>query len=90
MRDACIGGPGHYLGHPQTLARMQTDYLYPLVGDRTSPKEWVEQGPPTIVERAIRKTREILASHFPRHLPDDVDRAIRARLPIKLPRERMG
>ena len=29
MREACIGGPGHYLGHPQTLARMQTDYLYP-------------------------------------------------------------
>ena len=90
MRAACIGGPGHYLGHPQTLARMQTDYLYPVIGDRTSPKEWVEQGSPTIVERAVKKTREILGSHFPRHLPDAIDREIRARLPIKLPRERMG
>ena len=89
MREACIGGPGHYLGHPQTLARMQTDYLYPVVGDRTSPKEWVEQGSPTIIERAVRKTREILGGHFPRHLPDAVDRAIRAQLPIKLPRARM-
>ena len=29
IRDACIGGPGHFLGHPQTLSRMQSEYLYP-------------------------------------------------------------
>ena len=90
IRDACIGGPGHFLGHPQTLQRMQSDYLYPVVGDRMSPKEWVERGSPSLVERAVRKTREILDDHFPDHLPDQVDRAIRARLPIKLPRGRMG
>ena len=69
---------------------MQTDYLYPVVGDRMSPKEWVERGSPTLVDRAVRKTKDILGTHFPRHLPDAVDRAIRARLPIRLPRERMG
>jgi trimethylamine--corrinoid protein Co-methyltransferase len=89
IREACIGGPGHFLGHPQTLARMQSDYLYPLVGDRTSPKEWAEQGSTDVVQRARRKTEEILAGHFPRHLSAETDDAIRARLPIKLPRERM-
>ncbi|MGH6886624.1 MAG: trimethylamine methyltransferase family protein, partial [Geminicoccales bacterium] len=69
---------------------MQTDYIYPVVGDRTSPKEWVEQGSTTVIDRAVRRTREILGSHFPGHLPDDIDRKIRARFPIKLPRERMG
>jgi trimethylamine--corrinoid protein Co-methyltransferase len=90
IRDACIGGPGHFLGHPQTLARMQTDYLYPAVGDRTSPKEWLEQGSTTIVDRAVVKTQEILAGHFPRHVSDEIDRQIRERLPIRLPTERMG
>jgi trimethylamine--corrinoid protein Co-methyltransferase len=69
---------------------MQTDYLYPVVGDRTSPKEWLEQGSTTIIDRAVRKTRQILESHFPRHLSDETDRRIRERLPIRLPRERMG
>jgi trimethylamine--corrinoid protein Co-methyltransferase len=27
MREVCIGGPGHYLGHSQTLSRMQSDYV---------------------------------------------------------------
>ncbi len=90
IREACIEGPGHFLGHPQTLARMQTDYIYPLVGDRTSPKEWIEQGSTTVIDRAVKKTREILASHFPRHVPDAIDCEVRARLPIRLPRERMA
>ncbi len=44
MREVCIGGPGHFLGHGQTLALMQAEYLYPEVGCRRSPKEWLEQG----------------------------------------------
>jgi trimethylamine--corrinoid protein Co-methyltransferase len=88
--EACLRGPGHFLGHPQTLARMQTDYLYPLVGDRTSPKEWLERGSPSLVDRAMRKTKDILERHYPRHLPDAIDAEIRARLPIRLPRARMG
>ncbi len=61
MRDVCLGGPGHYLGHPQTLGLMQTEYVYPLTADRTSPKEWVELGRPDLVARATRRKHEILA-----------------------------
>ena len=44
IRDVCIGGPSHFLGHDQTMQLMQRDYVYPEVGDRLSPKEWNEKG----------------------------------------------
>ena len=63
-----------FVGHPQTLSLMQTEYLYPRVADRTSPKEWVENGSPGILDHAIRKTREILSTHYPAHIPEALDR----------------
>jgi trimethylamine--corrinoid protein Co-methyltransferase len=90
IREVCLGGPGHYLGHPQTLGRMQTDYVYPRLGDRSSPKEWVEKGRPDLLERAIARKREILDGTHPRHIPWEVDRAIRQRFRIHLPPEAVG
>ena len=89
IRKVCLEGPGHYLGSDQTLHLMQREYIYPTVGDRTSPNEWVDQGRPTVVERAARKLQSILESHYPTHFPDAVDAAIREKLPIRLPREAM-
>jgi trimethylamine---corrinoid protein Co-methyltransferase len=90
IAEVCLNGPGHFLGHRQTLALMQSEYLYPAVGDRTSPKEWIEQGSTTIVERAVLRTSAILEHHFPRHLAEATDQRIRERFPIKLPREVMA
>jgi trimethylamine--corrinoid protein Co-methyltransferase len=89
IRKVCIEGPGHYLGSDQTLQLMQREYIYPTVGDRTSPNEWVEQGRPSVVDRASRKLESILATHYPSHIPESVDAAIRERLPIRLPRAAM-
>lgn len=89
ISNVCMEGPGHYLGHDQTLSRMQKDYVYPHVSNRMSPKEWVEAGKPDIVERAAARKREILTSYYPDYIPRDVDEKIRAKLDIKLPRERM-
>jgi trimethylamine--corrinoid protein Co-methyltransferase len=89
IRETCIGGPGHYLGSDQTLRLMQSAYLYPEVGDRKSPKEWVEQGQTDIVDRAIKRVKEIQARHFPGHIPEAVDEAIRRKLPVRLPRPAM-
>jgi trimethylamine--corrinoid protein Co-methyltransferase len=89
MRKVCLEGPGHYLGADQTLQLMQREYVYPSVGDRKSPNEWVEQGRPSAVDLAARKLGSILASHYPDHIPESVDSAIRERLPIRLPREAM-
>ena len=90
IRNVCIGGPGHYLGSDQTLHLMQRDYVYPSVGDRWSPNEWNERGRPTYVDRAIKKTADILKNHHPKHISREVDDAIRAKFPIKLDRKDMG
>ncbi|MGY3436847.1 MULTISPECIES: trimethylamine methyltransferase family protein [unclassified Marinovum] len=85
IRDVCLNGPGHYLGTDQTLGLMQTDYVYPSLGNRSSPKEWEEQGRPELLARATARKEEILASRAPARLAPDLDREIRARLPIHLP-----
>ena len=89
IRETCIGGPNHFLGSEQTLARMQTEYLYPIVGDRTSPKEWEEKGRPSILDKAARKLETILGSHYPTHVPKHIDEQIRAAFPVHLPRNMM-
>jgi trimethylamine--corrinoid protein Co-methyltransferase len=61
MKEVCLGGPGHYLGSEQTLALMQTEYIYPAVGNRMSPKEWNEAGKPLLLDRAIARKNAILA-----------------------------
>jgi trimethylamine---corrinoid protein Co-methyltransferase len=68
---------------------MQTEYLYPTVGDRTSPKEWEEKGRPSILEKAKRKLETILGSHYPGHVPKHIDDQIRATFPVRLPRSMM-
>ena len=77
MKEVCLGGPGHYLGSDQTLALMQTEYVYPSVGNRMSPKEWVEAGRPQLLDRAIARKNSILAKAGSQIDPD-IDAAIRA------------
>ncbi len=89
MRQVCTEGPGHYLGHEQTLSLMQTEYVYPKIADRSSPKEWLELDKPDILQRAVARKREILEGHFPEHIPASVDRALREQFNILLPREAM-
>ena len=48
----CLGGPGHYLGHDKTLAVMESEYVYPEISDRSSPKELKENNNPEIHQTA--------------------------------------
>ena len=77
MKQVCLGGPGHYLGSDQTLALMQTEYIYPSVGNRMSPKEWGEAGKPQLLDRAIARKNSILAKAGSQIDPQ-IDAAIRA------------
>jgi trimethylamine---corrinoid protein Co-methyltransferase len=89
IANVCIEGPGHYLGHDQTLSLMQKEYIYPELGNRMSPKEWNEAGRPDIVERASARKMEILTTYYPEYIPEPIDDLIRSRHDIKLPREVM-
>jgi len=89
IANVCLDGPGHYLGSDQTLSLMQTEYVYPAVANRMSPKEWNEAGKPDLVKRAAARKREILSTHYPDYIPPHVDKALRASHDIKLPRQVM-
>jgi len=85
IRDVCLNGPGHYLGTPQTLARMQSDYVYPRMGDRTSPKEWAELGKPELLRKATARKEEILSERSAARFNAALDRRIREAFNIHLP-----
>ena len=89
MKQVCLEGPGHYLGHAQTLDLMQREYLYPQLASRSSPKEWVEEERPDIVQQASREKHRILSEHFPDHISDELDSKLRENFSILLPREAM-
>jgi trimethylamine--corrinoid protein Co-methyltransferase len=77
MKAVCLGGPGHYLGSDQTLQLMQTEYIYPKLGNRMSPKEWNEADRPMLLDQAIARKKEILDNAQIKFDPA-LDAAIRA------------
>jgi trimethylamine--corrinoid protein Co-methyltransferase len=85
IRQVCLGGPGHYLGTEQTLGRMQADHVYPALGDRTSPKEWDENGKPDLVAKATARKEEILSQRAAARFDPALDARIRAAFNIHLP-----
>jgi trimethylamine--corrinoid protein Co-methyltransferase len=89
IADVCLNGPGHFLGHAQTLGLMQSEYVYPDIANRMSPKEWHEAQKPDIIVNATARKKEILSTHFPDHISAATDARIRERLDIKLPRSYM-
>jgi trimethylamine--corrinoid protein Co-methyltransferase len=77
MEQVCVGGPGHYLGTDQTLNRMQSDFVYPTLGDRASPKEWVELEKPNLLTKATKRKDEILAEVSAARFDIQLDKSLR-------------
>jgi len=90
IQQICFRGEGHYLGSGNTLQVMQSEYIYPDFGDRNSPTVWEEQGKPVMLQKALEKTREVLARPAPRHVSDEIDTRIRSGFPIPLSPPAMG
>ncbi|MBY6114450.1 trimethylamine methyltransferase family protein [Mameliella alba] len=86
MREVCLKGPGHYLGTDETLGRMQRDHVYPVFGDRSSPREWEEKGKPDLIQKATARKDQILSVPAASQFDPALDAAIRDRFPIHLPR----
>ena len=79
-----VSGPGHFLGSGQTLELMQKEYLYPLIGDRETPDNWLDAGGKNSRDRAHEHAQRVLAEYHPSHISGDVDARIRAAFPIRL------
>ncbi len=90
IRDVCLNGPGHFLGSGQTLSLMQSEYFYPTLGDRTSPKEWAENDYPDLIKKATAKVSQILAEHNPKSLNQEQDDNLRKMLDIKFPQSNVA
>lgn len=86
IEQVCTG-EGHFLGTPQSLQLMNTEYYYPHTGDRQQREAWEAAGGRDMRERAQHKVREILKTHRPTPIPAEIDAAIRERFEILLPPE---
>ncbi len=83
IENVNIDGPGHYLGEPQTLELMQSEYVYPAQSDRETIAEWKNAGSRSIVDRAVEYTQETLKSHHPTHISNETDDQIRRTFDIR-------
>ena len=72
-----IGIGKDYLSHATTLHHMRA-LSAPRLFDRTMREDWEQAGKPEIYEKATQKARQILETHTPDPLPDDVQKQIQS------------
>ena len=84
-----VHGEGHFLRSDQTIELMRTEYEYPDLADRSPPGMWESLGSMDIREQAATRVQSILSSHYPEYIDPAIDKKIRERFPILMPREHM-
>ena len=84
IKQVCMEGPGHYLGHDQTISLMQSEYIYPVIGDRSSPKEWEELNKPNLVQNATARKERILGAGDQGFIDAELDAMLRGKYKIYL------
>ena len=72
-----VGPGGHFLRERHTLKYLRSEHFLPELADRASRARWEQEGSKTVVDKAKMKAREILDSHQPTPLPEDVDRELK-------------
>ena len=84
-----ISEPSHYLGHEQTFSLMKTEYHYPSLSDRNSTDMWTQAGEKDMMQVDREHVQRTLSSHFNNHIPEDIDKQLRSRFNISLPKAEM-
>ncbi len=69
---------GNYLKHPHTRKWFKQEHFFPHVCNRFPYETWLKKGAKNIVERARDRAAEILTTHQPAPLADDVERELQA------------
>ncbi len=82
-------GAGHYLGHPQTIDLMDSEFVYPHTADRKTRDDWEATGSLDMRERARIKARDVLRTKFPKILSTVVDEQLRSEFNILLSKKQM-
>lgn len=81
-----VTGPGHFLGSKQTMELMETEFIYPRLGDRSSPDDWTDNGSTDIWDRARMEARQILSSAPTTQIDERTEANIRQKFNIHLGR----
>ncbi len=71
-----VGPGGQFVGEDETLARYREATWYPSLFDRSGRHAWEESGSRPLGERARERAKQILDTHEPVPLPDDLDAEI--------------
>ena len=79
-----VEGPGHFLGHSQTMRLMETEFVYPHHADRKNQDDWKDDGQHDAWDRAAVRARQILGSYYPDYIHEPADRKIRDHYTIRL------
>jgi len=70
-----IGPGGHYLGTDHTYRHFR-EHWYPTLLDRGNYQSWVEKGKTTLGQRVNEKVKQILETHTPEPLPEEVQKEL--------------
>jgi trimethylamine--corrinoid protein Co-methyltransferase len=79
-----VNNEGHYLGHPETYARMKSDFYYPEMAERKSLEEWAESYKLDMGQRADNKASKILKEYRPNHLSKEIEDYLSKRFSLDL------
>ena len=82
--EESVKGPGHFLGHTQTMELMESEYVYPQIANRQSPSDWKQAGALDSWEHATLKAKKILNTYYPQYIDPKLDSVIRCNFPIRL------
>ena len=82
--EESVKGPGHFLGHAQTMELMESEYVYPQIANRQSPSDWKQAGALDSWEYATLKVKKILNTYYPQYIDPKLDSVIRSNFPIRL------
>jgi trimethylamine--corrinoid protein Co-methyltransferase len=69
-----VGPRGNFLGEMHTLESIVKEHFIPKISNRQIREDWERDGRKTTMDVAREKAREILRTHHPAPLAEDVDR----------------
>jgi trimethylamine--corrinoid protein Co-methyltransferase len=71
---AKVGPRGHYLSQAHTLEFFKREHWFPTLQDRQTRDAWIKNGAKDLLQRARKKTSEILDTHSSPPLPSDIEK----------------
>lgn len=76
-----VGAGGDFLGQEHTVKYMRSEFSKTTVADQQQREFWTEQGKQDAFTRAHALALELIEDYTPVGLPEDVDKAVRTKLP---------